>query len=668
MSKNFLPLALFFLAGSALLAQSTDKIPDHLLNRRFGLVIGANNGGPGRHNLQFALDDARAVMKVLEDMGGLQSGDGRLLDQPTRENFFREMDWLADKVNRAKGQFRRVEVFVYYSGHSDEENLFLAGERISYREFRDSITAVNADVRVAILDSCASGSFIQPKGVIRRSPFLLNTAYDMKGYAFITSSSGDEASQESKRLGGSFFTHNLVSGMRGAADMNLDGRITLTEAYQFAFDETLQQTEKTMHGPQHPNYNIQMSGTGDVVVTDISRSPALLVLGADIVGKLYIHSQANVLVVELSKLAEREITIGLEQGEYRVILVRDSFIYETRVLLTKDQSSRLGYKQFEKVEKISTRARGRLQPPFPEFRPAKKAPWRLDIFGGIAQVSPGDLNKRAEFDQSNFEFNLNERFLYKRLKGDYTFYTNEISGGLGRLRFSLLGGARLRRDLNDWLSVSLELSAFAARRQSSYENRSTIIEAGGEQYIFSAFVPEFVLSTDGLLAAIGMQAAKNFGRRWRGEVHLAAGPVLARCRYYSEYKNFPLTDLGDIVQKEFSSSSIEEKGLGTGISLAAGAGLEWKLNRSAGFFLELDYAYRVVRGLSGPGWSRLENETKEFSGTWGIKYIRLVSEWGILESEYPSNYWPEGNNYNKIRDFKLDLSGMEAIIGFYFRL
>ena len=668
MTKAFLPLALLFSLGFMLPAQSTDKIPDHMLNRRFVLVIGANDGGPGRHSLRFALDDARSVMKVLEDMGGLQSGDGRLLDQPTRGNFFQEMKMLADKVNQAKKQFRRVEVFVYYSGHSDEENLFLAGERVSYAEFRDTITAVSADVRVAILDSCASGSFIQPKGVIRRSPFLLNTAYDMKGYAFITSSSGDEASQESKRLGGSFFTHNLVSGMRGAADMNLDGRITLTEAYQFAFDETLQQTEKTMHGPQHPNYNIQMSGTGDVVVTDISRSPALLVLGADIVGKLYIHNQANVLVVELSKLAEREITIGLEQGEYRVILVRDNLIYETRVLLTKDQSSRLGYRQFAKVEKVPTRARGRLSPPFPEFRPAKKHPWRLEIFSGIARIDPGDLNLRAEFDQANFEFTLNRRFLYKRLKGDYTFYTNEIKGGLGLLRFSLLGGVRLRRDMNNWLSVSLELSAFAARRRSSYENRSTIIEAGGEQYIFSAVVPEFVLSTDGLLAVIGMQAAKNFGRRWRGEVHLAAGPVLARCRYYSGYENFPSTDFGDIAQEDFSSSRIEEKGQGTGISLAAGAGLEWKLSRSAGFFLEVDYAYRMVRSLSGPGRTELDNETKEFTGTWGVKYVRMDREWGILESEYPSNFWPEGNTYDNIRDFKLDLSGMEAKIGFYFRL
>jgi hypothetical protein len=36
----------------------------------------------------------------------------------------------------------------------------------------------------------------------------------VQGYAFLTSSSETEAAQESERLGGSFFTHALVSALR----------------------------------------------------------------------------------------------------------------------------------------------------------------------------------------------------------------------------------------------------------------------------------------------------------------------------------------------------------------------------------------------------------------------------------------------------------------------
>lgn len=70
-------------------------------------------------------------------------------------------------------------------------------------------------------------------------------------------SSADEAAQESDRIGGSFFTHALVSGMRGAADASGDGKITLTEAYRFAFEETLQRTAQTQFGSQHPAYEIR---------------------------------------------------------------------------------------------------------------------------------------------------------------------------------------------------------------------------------------------------------------------------------------------------------------------------------------------------------------------------------------------------------------------------
>ena len=129
----------------------------------------------------------------------------------------------------------------------------------------------------------------------------MDIAYDMKGYAFITSSSATEAAQESSRLKRSFFTHNLISGMRGAADRNQDGRITLMEAYQFAFDGTLNQTEKTMAGPQHPRYQIEMSGTGDVVITEIWKSTAVLVLKEDVAGKIYIHNKDNELDPKLDK-------------------------------------------------------------------------------------------------------------------------------------------------------------------------------------------------------------------------------------------------------------------------------------------------------------------------------------------------------------------------------
>ncbi|MCP4216868.1 MAG: hypothetical protein GY765_19615, partial [bacterium] len=184
---------------------------------------------------------------------------------------------------------------------------------------------------------------------------------DMKGYAIMTSSSSNESSQESDRLKGSFFTNSLVSGLRGAADFSGDGRVTLNEAYQFAFAETLASTEKTVSGPQHPNYNIQMSGTGDVVITDLRKSAALLNIAKNVSGKLFIHNRNNMLVAELSKPAGRAIELGLDEGKYRVIDIIDNKVYESKIQLKKGKKAYLLKEHFIKTKKIDTVARGDLR-------------------------------------------------------------------------------------------------------------------------------------------------------------------------------------------------------------------------------------------------------------------------------------------------------------------
>ncbi len=174
-----------------------------------------------------------------------------------------------------------------------------------------------------MLDACASGAVTRPKGGKVRSPFTVDQSSDMRGQAFLASSSADESAQESDRLGGSFFTHYLISGMRGAADVSGDGRVTLNEAYQFAFNETLSRTVGTRGGPQHPVYDITMSGTGDVIVTDLRQTTAGFVVAAPVEGRFYVLDDRKRLVLEFYKPAGREVDIGLEPGVYDVRFERD---------------------------------------------------------------------------------------------------------------------------------------------------------------------------------------------------------------------------------------------------------------------------------------------------------------------------------------------------------
>lgn len=327
--------------------------------RRFAMVVGSNDGGRRHEKLRYAVSDARSILNVFRELGGVAEEDGRLLSAPTAHVFFLEIDKLRETIRKARGPAGRIEVFFYYSGHADDEGLYMGDEKIPFPTIKEAIENLEAEVRIIILDSCASGAYTRLKGGKKRRLFLSDSAYNMKGNAVLTSSSSDEASQESDLIQGSFFTHYLVSGMRGAADATQDGRVTLSEAYQFAFNETLAQTARASAGPQHPNYTIEMSGTGDVILTDIRHGTAMLVLAEDIGGRIFIHNRADKLVAEAEKRLGHRLEIGLEDGDYKIINIpKEGEVREARLVLAGDGPRLLSAADFEKTSLLYTTPRG----------------------------------------------------------------------------------------------------------------------------------------------------------------------------------------------------------------------------------------------------------------------------------------------------------------------
>ncbi|MDD5067783.1 MAG: caspase family protein, partial [bacterium] len=325
---------------------------------RFVLLAGANNGGPDRKVLRYAVSDARSIDRVLREMGGVPENNRILLVEPTKEKLMAGLQALRTRAETVKDDYGRVEFIFYYSGHSDEEGILLASERYTYRELREVIKQIPADMHIMILDSCSSGALTRVKGGTKQPPFLLHSSMNIKGYAIMTSSSADEVSQESDNIGGSFFTHYIVSGLRGAADSTCDGRITLNEVYQFAYQETLSGTEKTVSGPQHPNYDIQMTGTGDVVLTDIRENSSGLILTRNMFGRYFIRDKDNQLVAEVNKKQGYPLDIGLSAGTYQVSLLKNDNYFTGRVNLVKGSFIQLDETGLRQEKKELTLARG----------------------------------------------------------------------------------------------------------------------------------------------------------------------------------------------------------------------------------------------------------------------------------------------------------------------
>ncbi|MBM4353059.1 MAG: caspase family protein [Deltaproteobacteria bacterium] len=301
--------------------------------RRMALVVGANDGGFGRVPLAYAHSDARAMHRVLRQLGGIETADANLLLGAKKSALVRALELEETLLAEARKPGLRIEFVFYYSGHSDEQGLLLAGERFPYADLKKALTDLPADVRVAILDSCASGALTRSKGGKFHAPFQVDESTKVSGHAFLTSTSADEAAQESDQVEASFFTHFMVSGLRGAADVNRDKRVTLTEAYQYAFQETLARTQSTLAGPQHPSYDFHLSGAGDLVLTDLRATSSRLVLPEGVEGRLFLRDEEGRLVAEVNKAGDQEIGIGLEPGEYTVALQQGESLSEGRIAM-----------------------------------------------------------------------------------------------------------------------------------------------------------------------------------------------------------------------------------------------------------------------------------------------------------------------------------------------
>ena len=336
--------------------------------QRFTLVIGANEAGPERPQLRYAVTDAERFARVLVELGGVARENEIVLRQPKLRDLIAALDLLHARVVRAIGgrsgsagsahDAGRTEVLVYYSGHADEQGLLLGEDRYSYRSLRARLDQIPADVRIAVLDACASGAFTRIKSGKTRPAFLVDQSADMRGHAFLTSSAATEAAQESDRIRASYFTHYLVSGFRGAADLSGDGKVTLGEAYQFAFNETLGRTVDTKAGPQHPSYDINLSGTGDVVMTDVRQTSATLVLPAELDGRFFVRTAARELIVELYKPRGREVKLGVEPGAYEVRVEAQRVALMAKAHLTDGATVVLDARQFGATAVEQTRPRG----------------------------------------------------------------------------------------------------------------------------------------------------------------------------------------------------------------------------------------------------------------------------------------------------------------------
>ncbi len=288
----------------------------------YALVVGSNLPGPGQVELRYAEDDARRVGATLTEIGGYPAGTVDVLVRPTPDALRQRLDRLTRRVAADAAAGKQARVLFYYSGHARSTALDLGPAALPLDELRRRLLAVPATLKIVVLDACQSGAFSRVKGATPAADFSFNSRQhlDASGVAVLASSSASELSQESEHLRGSYFTHHLLVGLRGAGDANRDGAVSVDEAYRYAYHHTLVATSATAVGGQHVSLEVELKGHGEVPLSYPRPATSSIELPARLAGHTLIQDrQAKAVVAELQKAAGAPARVAVAPGEYDVI-------------------------------------------------------------------------------------------------------------------------------------------------------------------------------------------------------------------------------------------------------------------------------------------------------------------------------------------------------------
>ena len=289
----------------------------------YALVVGSNTGGPGQNDLHYAEDDARHVAAVLTELGGYTPDNVDVLVHPTPDELRDRLSKLAVRVAADQAAGRQSRVFFYYSGHARAAAIDLGDTELPLVELRTRLFEIPATLTIVVLDACQSGAFSRVKGAAPAADFSISSRQhlDASGVAVLASSSGSELSQESEQLQSSYFTHHFMVGLRGAADANHDGQVSLDEAYRYAYHQTLMSTAETAVGGQHVSLEVELKGHGEVPLSYPVAATSSIVLPPQLEGQALVENKgSHTVVAETYKAKGAAVRIAVAPGEYEVVV------------------------------------------------------------------------------------------------------------------------------------------------------------------------------------------------------------------------------------------------------------------------------------------------------------------------------------------------------------
>lgn len=324
---------------------------------RILLAIGQNVGGASDEALRYAERDAERFADVFTTLGEVAPERAYIVRGATSDDV---RSVIAEIRGRAI-ELHDVILLVYVSSHADGDGFRLADGHLPFAELRALLGSVPARLRMVVTDACTSGAMIRKRGGKSVKPFALDIdeGQRIEGEVYITSTGPNESAQEWDALGGGLFTHHLLSGLRGAADRDGDGRVSLFEAHSYVYERTLSASVEARAGLQHPSHDIDLHGKGDVMLTRTTTLGSGLLFTSGSAGR-YIVTTAlgGDLVAEINKTEARAVRLALPAGRYLIRKPEGAFVRVGEAVVLPNMLASVRDQDMEQVPYTEVARRG----------------------------------------------------------------------------------------------------------------------------------------------------------------------------------------------------------------------------------------------------------------------------------------------------------------------
>ncbi len=336
-----------------------------LAQERIGFIIGANRGLASERQLQFAVSDAKRIREVMIELCRFQESRTYLLANPCIRDIEKTVDEIRGRIKEIKAAGGQVEFLFYYSGHGSADALHVNGEAFPHDSLLSALETVQADLAIAVVDACYSGSLMADKGIALASPLSLKLTDTLsaRGTILLASSSAGQISHESTDLGGSVFTHNLLSALRGAADYDGSGTVSLSEAYGYARMQTSAITGSRTGTMQQPSYAWDVTGRDEICLSWLSRGKSLLVMHSGEPCPHFVIGEPAQTVVAQFTPGRHPVALALPSGRYRIQRVCVNALAYTEADLTWKSACTLSLGSLREFPRTAFTGKGPLERP-----------------------------------------------------------------------------------------------------------------------------------------------------------------------------------------------------------------------------------------------------------------------------------------------------------------